>query len=146
MAFVPYTGNLERRFRVFREQKSEERARMLDATVEQLLLVEFAPPSAAMRAALAHATDSRAMLTYMEQLAKKQEPLRKHVRVQQKERRDAHVPRDKIAQESRLLQLGAPESDAAFARKRKLSVHNMLRASPQERVCLRSLDRGRREW
>ena len=74
----------------------------------------------------------------MVQLAKKQEPLRKHVRVQQKERRDAHVPRDKIAQESRLLQLGAPESDAAFARKRKLSVHNMLRASSQERVRLRS--------
>ena len=82
----------------------------------------------------------------MVQLAKKQEPLRKHVRVQQKERRDAHVPRDKIAQESRLLQLGAPESDAAFARKRKLSVHNMLRASPRarpftERQCL---ERGRR--
>ena len=65
MAFVPYTGNLERRFRVYREQKNEERARMLDATVEQLLLVEFAPPSAAMRAALAHATGSRAMLTYI---------------------------------------------------------------------------------
>ena len=58
--------------------------------------------------------------------------------MQQKERRDAHVPRDKIAQESRLLQLGAPESDAAFAKKRKLSVHNMLRAGPQERVRLRS--------
>ena len=65
MAFVPCTGNLERRFRVYREQKNEERARMLDATVEQLLLVEFAPPSAAMRAALAHATGSRAMLTYI---------------------------------------------------------------------------------
>ena len=137
LAFEPYTGNLERRFRVFREQKNEERARMLDATVEQLLLVEFAPPSAAMRAALAaHAPDSRAMRTYMEQLAKKQ--VRKQFRVQQKERRDAHLPRDKIAQESRLLQLGAPESDAAFARKRKFSIGNMLRASPQERVRLRS--------
>ena len=30
-------------------EKNEERARMLDATVEDLLLVDFAPPSAAMR-------------------------------------------------------------------------------------------------
>jgi hypothetical protein len=34
-------------------EKNEERARMLDATVEDLLLVDFAPPSAAMRAVVA---------------------------------------------------------------------------------------------
>ena len=64
-------GIWERRFRVLREQKNEERARMLDATLEDLLLVDFAPPSAAMRAVVAKPQDSSPMRAYMKTLGRK---------------------------------------------------------------------------
>ena len=54
-----------------------------------------------------------------------------------KERRDAQVPRDKAVQEKRLHQMGAPESDAAFARKRKVAIGDMLREGTEERAALR---------
>ena len=141
-AFTPYTGNLERRFRVLREQKDEERARMLDATVEDLLLVDFAPPSAAMRAVVAKPQDSSPMRAYMKTLGRKHAEGKPRTynerKAGQKERRDAHVPRDKAVQEKRLRQLGAPESDAAFARKRRIAIGDVLRAGTSERAAVRT--------
>ena len=43
------TGNLERRFRRFREIRCPQRAQLLDASVEQCMLVEQAPPSKMLR-------------------------------------------------------------------------------------------------
>ena len=46
------TGNLERRFRVFREVATVQRARLLDITVEACLLADQAPSSAMLRSLL----------------------------------------------------------------------------------------------
>ena len=43
------SGNLERRFRRFREIRCPERAQLLDVTVESCVIVEQAPPSKIMR-------------------------------------------------------------------------------------------------
>ena len=50
--FSMNTGNLERRFRDYRESRPAERASLLDATVEDILLADMAPPSDAWGPAL----------------------------------------------------------------------------------------------
>ena len=59
-------------------------------------------------------------------------------RAGQKERIDAHVPRDKAVREKRLRQLGAPESDATFARKRKVAIGDTLHEGTEQRAAARS--------
>ena len=50
--FIVYrtgTGNVEKRFRRFREVRCRQRAKLIDVTVEDCLLVEQAPPSKMLR-------------------------------------------------------------------------------------------------
>ena len=46
------TGNRERMFRVYRELRTAQRARLADATVDDLLVGTQAPPGAAMQSAV----------------------------------------------------------------------------------------------
>jgi hypothetical protein len=142
----PTTGDLERTFRVMREAKPAQRARMLDTTVEDFLFAELSPPVKCLRQVVASSSRStldsgaktEATSTYMERV------LRLHVRLygakkaftaqSRKRRRDADVPREadsSIAQRERAT---GPTTDADYARSRERVLQELLAADDATRA------------
>ena len=148
LAWKPNTGNLERRFRDLREHNPLARPRLLDLTAEDLLLVDRAPSSKALLAALAcggppaasadaiaNAQAASRTRDYIARVIRAHSDLHGQPNRQappaRKERRDKGKPRkdEDIARKS-----GAPVSEAAFARKRAAAVSEAAQASPDERA------------
>ena len=130
------TGNLERRFRRFREICCPERASMLDISVEECMLVEQAPPSKLLRRLLPSASDVSARLReagrnpYLNNVLKLHAKLHGGVqtRIRGAQRRDAGILRGAAS-----ATLG-PETEAAFGRKREAAIAAVTAASPSKRA------------
>ena len=134
------SGNLERRFRRFREVRCEERAKMLDASVENCMLVEQAPPSKMLRGMMtSSASDSTASLhqavekpqtVYLQQILKLHEQLHGtgKTRVRRSERRDCGVPRQNTQASA-----GLATTESAFGRKREAAIASVVTASSSKR-------------
>ncbi len=130
------SGNLERRFRRFREIRCPERAKLLDVSVENCMLVEQAPPSKMLRTLQSSFSDSRASLyqavkpNYFQQISTLHAKLHGNVstRIRRAERRDAGAPRGPAS--GRL----GPETEAAFGRKRAAAIADVAAASPSKQA------------
>jgi hypothetical protein len=130
------SGNLERRFRRFREIRCPERAQLLDVSVEDCMLVEQAPPSKMLRTSESSFSDARASLhqadknNYFQHVSKLHEKLHgnRPTRIRCADRRDAGAPREPAS--GRL----GPETEAAFGRKREAAIANVAAASPSKRA------------
>ena len=118
------SGNLERRFRRFRELRCPERAKLLDVTVESCMLVEQAPPGKMLN------QQEEVKRKYCHHVLKLHEKLsgKMHRRIRRIPRRDAGVPREPAS--GRL----GPETEAAFGRKRAAAVADVVEASPSKRT------------
>ena len=103
------SGNLERRFRRFREISCPERARLLDLTVENCMLVEQAPPSKMLRA-LPSSGPSADNNKYVSRVLKLHAKLQGETqkRIRRLQRRDAGSTRVPASGGS------GPETEAAF--------------------------------
>jgi len=119
------SGNLERRFRRFREIRCPQRAQLLDVSVENCMLVEQAPPSKMLRT-LQHADKNN----YIQHVLKLHENLHGNgpTRIRRAERRDAGTPRAP-ASGSR-----GPDTEAGFGRKREAGIADIVAASPKKRA------------
>ena len=130
------TGNLERRFRRFRELCCPQRAKLLDISVEDCMLVEQAPPSKLLRRLLPSASDVSARLPeagrnpYLHDVLKLRAKLHGNgkTRIRQAQRRDAGISRGAAS-----ATLG-PETEAAFGRKREAAIAAVTAASPSKRA------------
>ena len=126
------TGNLERRFRRFREIRCCERAKLLDTSVENCILVEQAPPSKMLRMLL----ESRASQpqadngNYFQHVLKLHEKLlgTRPVRIRRDKRRDAGCKRELASGRF------GPETEAAFGRKRAAAIASVVSAPPSKRA------------
>ena len=92
------TGNLERRFRVFGEVYTVQRARLLDVTVEACILADQAPSSALLRSLLSSfSAKDQGKKNYLSELDKLHEQLHGPQRLgaagPRAQRRDAGVSR-----------------------------------------------------
>ena len=130
------SGNLERRFRRFREIRCPERAKLLDVSVENCMLVEQAPPSKMLRTLQSSFSDARASLhqadknNYFQHVLKLHEKLHGNgpTRIRRVERRDAGASREPAS--GRL----GPETEAAFGRKREAAIADAAAASLSKRA------------
>ncbi len=129
------SGNLERRFRRFRETRCPQRAQLLDVSVENCVVVEQAPSSHILRTLPSLVSDARAMRhktgsTYIQHVLKLHEKLHGNgpTRIRRAERRDAGAKRQPAS--GRL----GPETEAAFGRKREAAVADVAAASPSKRA------------
>ena len=126
------SGNLERRFRRFRETRCPERAQLLDISVENITLVEQAPPSKMLREWWLDARKSSKPNNYFSRVTRLHQKLHGHVatRVRRAPRRDAGVPKN-IASGTPIL-----DTEAAFGRKRAAAIADAEAASPRKRARL----------
>ena len=140
------TGNRERTFRVYRELKPAQRARLADSTVDDLLVGAQAPPASAMQAALRAASardptsDTKAPLgRCLAKLARwhtachgarQRTPGPKPCR---KRRRDASMERDPAARARQRARTGAPCSEGAFAKRRAIAIEEVMAAGQKGR-------------
>ena len=137
------SGNLERRFRRFREIRCPQRARMLDLSVENCMFVEQAPSSKLCRGFLesseagrevdAESLDSKKKSkkkNYVHEILTLHQKLHptKSLRIHQKERRDAGVARPAASAKVR------KDTEAAFGRKRERAVSALVAAEPEKRA------------
>ena len=125
------TGNVERRFRIFREIGTPQRARLLDVTVEACVIADQAP-SSKMLQSLFSSFSSKAPCkkNYLSEVEKLHETLHGEQRLgagKRAQRRDAGVSR---AADS------ARDTEAAFARKRAAAISAVVTASPTKRARL----------
>ncbi len=127
------SGNLERRFRRFREVRCPQRAQLLDVSVENCVVVEQAPSSQILRTLQSSFSDARAMRhktgnTYIQHVLKLHEKLHPTgpTRIRRAERRDAGTKRQPAS--GRL----GPETEAAFGRKREAAIADVAVASPSK--------------
>ena len=118
------TGNLERRFGRFRDLRCPERARFLDVSVEDCMIVEQAPPSQMLRR-----PDGD---YYLDDVLKLHAKLHCNVkpRIRQAQRRDAGVPRRRSS-----AGVG-PDTEVAFGRKREAGVAAITTASESKRAAI----------
>jgi len=132
------SGNLERRFRRVREIRCPERARLLEASVENCVLVEQAPPSK-MLGTWQSSDQADENKKYLQHVLKLHTKLHGNAptRMRHAERRDAGVPRKPASGG-----LG-PETEAAFGRKREAAIADVVAASPSKRArMIRDAPRG----
>ena len=133
------SGNLERRFRRFREVRCAERAKLLDISIENCTIVEQAPPSKMLRRLISSVSDSIAGLhqagetsktTYFKRVVKLHEKVHgsAKTRVRRFERRDCALPRQDAKPRP------GPETEAAFGRKREAAIAEVATASPSKRA------------
>ena len=130
------SGNLERRFRRLREIRCPERAKLLDVSVENCVLVEQAPPSNILRTCQSSFSDARASRhqayknNYIHNVLKLHAKLHGNgqTRMRRAERRDAGTTREPVS--GRL----GPETEAAFGRKREAAVADVAASSPSKRA------------
>ncbi len=127
------SGNLERRFRRFREIRCPQRAQLLDVSVENCVVVEQAPSSHILRTLPSSFSDARAMRhktgnTYIQHVLKLHEKLHATgpTRIRRAERRDAGAKRQPASGEV------GPDTEAAFGRKREAAVADVAAASPSK--------------
>ena len=132
------TGNLERRFRVFREVYTVQRARLLDVTVEACILADQAPSSAMLRSLLSSfSAKDPGKKNYLSELDKLHEQLHGPQRLgaagPRAQRRDAGSVRTPPDQEAPAAG-SVRDSEAAFARKRAVAISTAVAASPTKRA------------
>ena len=130
------SGNLERRFRLFREVHCPERARFLDTSVEDVLIVGQAPSSKLLRMWLeqqersdpgeAHGPHSSASRWFRRVLA-----LHERLQGPLVERRPKAARRDKGIE--REVRPDRDNTEAAFGRKRAAAIDAIVAASPSKR-------------
>ena len=120
------SGNLERRFRRFREIRCPERAQLLDVSVENCMLVEQAPPSKMLR----EWADACKNTSYFQRCTRLHRKLCGEVATRKRvaQRRDAGVPRNMESSTQ------APDTEAAFGRKRAAAMAEVEAASPSKRA------------
>ena len=122
------TGNLERRYRDYKEFATPERAQLFDVTVESCLVALQGPPSRLM----ATWADASQGAQYLKELAQLHRQVHGQSRNwsagQPKQRRDAGIARPAAS-------LG-PETEASFARKRAAATAAVLDMSPSKRARL----------
>lgn len=129
------SGNLERRFRRFREIRCPQRAQLLDTSVEHCMLVEQAPPSKILRTLQCSSSDASSSLArrdqnnYLQQVLKLHQDLHGNgpARTRRAERRDAGVARVPASGKR------GPDTEAAFGRKREAAIADAVAASPRKR-------------
>ena len=132
------TSNVERRFKVQRLQQSRDRARLLDVTVEDLLLVDQTPPSVVLKAARAGG-DQGPCGRYLQGVADKHDATTPgHGRRSYRQRRDAGVRRPPAVRAERAERTGAPATEGDFKRKREESIAELMAASPTRRRAMRA--------
>ena len=124
------SGNLERRFRRLKDIRCLERAQLLDTSVENCVLVEQAPPSKLLRQWSVRLHQPSQTISYLTNIERLQRKLYGHekVRIRRAERRDAGTTRE-LASTS-----GAPETEAAFGRKRAAAIADAVAASSCKRA------------
>ena len=118
------TGNLERRFRRFREIKCPERASLLDITIEQCVMVEQAPPSKMLQ------QDESMKNAYCQQVLKLHGKLHGTCGKRRRltERRDVGISRTAASAST------GPVTEAAFGRKREAAIAEVVAESPSKRA------------
>ena len=131
------TGNVERRFREYKEFADTGRAQLLDTTTESCMVALQGPPSKLlnawineMRAPAPAADAARGQRKYLAQVQTLHDQRHGHTRTwkagQRAQRRDAGV--------SRPASSNGPETEASFARKRKAAIDGIVQASPEQRA------------
>ena len=124
------SGNLERRFRRFREIRCPQRARLMDLSVEDCMLVEQAPTSK-MLCSISDAGGGLPVVKhdYIKRVLKWHGRLHGNgsTRIRRVERRDAGVQRGPVS--GRL----GPETEAAFGRKREAAIADVAVAPDLKR-------------
>ena len=128
------SSNLERRFRRFREISCVQRAKLLDTTIEDCMLVEQAPPSKMLRAwANQHDNNASNYLAQVSKIhARLQGEARQRIRLRQ--RRDAGSSRPADSANVAASARSGPETEAAFGRKRNAAVAEVVAASASKRA------------
>lgn len=140
------TGNRERMFRVYRELRTAQRARLADATVDDLLVGTQAPPGAAMQSAVRAASagnqtgDTKPpLIRYLTKLVswhntrhggRERAPVPTAGR---KRRRDASAERDPATRAQQRTLAGAPCSEGAFAKRRAIAIDDAMAAGQETR-------------
>ena len=114
----PFSGNLERRFRRFRETRCPERARLLDTTVEDIMVVEQAPPSSMLNQPALRQQYCHHVLALHERLQGGPRPTR--IRAGPGAKGVPGAPKEGQG----------PETEAAFGRKRAAAISDVMAASP----------------
>jgi len=133
------SGNLERRFRPFRQLSCPGRARLLDTSVEDCMLVEQAPPSKLLREALSKPATGASVRpakenAYLDNILKLHARLHRvgPTRIRLAKRRDAGVPRGPA------LGRPGPQTEAEFGRKRAAAITAIVSTSPTKRARMAS--------
>lgn len=144
LLWKPNTGNLERRFRYMKEHRPAERSSLADTTVENMLSVDFAPPSEALAAAAQAATDPSTVpaevqgaQSYLKLVLRLHTKLhnapQRRPQQNRKQRRDAGVAKTKEELDKRRAKSGAPLTEAAHSRKRTTAIDALVHATPAAR-------------
>ena len=133
-------------FRVYRELRTAQRARLADATVDDLLVGTQAPPGAAMQSAVRAASagnqtgDTKPpLIRYLTKLVswhntrhggRERAPVPTAGR---KRRRDASAERDPATRAQQRTLAGAPCSEGAFAKRRAIAIDDAMAAGQETR-------------
>ena len=128
--------NLERRFRRLQEVCAPGRAKLLDTTIEDIMIVEQAPPSKMLRTLMPSVSAASASLPrangnpYFQRVSKLHEKLHccQNNRIRVAERRDTGVARGPAKNS-----LG-PDTEAAFGRKREAAIADVVSASSSKKA------------
>ena len=124
------TGNVERRFRVYSEFHTRERAKLLETSVEDCMIADQAPSSTELRRLLEHPPPDKNYLQELDRFRAGHFPGAK-TRGRYHERRDAGVNRSKANGDEGE---GCLRTEAAFGRKRAAAVSKAVAASPAKRA------------
>lgn len=129
------TGNLERRFRVYKEFAEDGRPRLLDTTTENCLIASMGPPAGLLKrwctdGAVSAPTAASTPNTYLSGLARMHAQLFGQTRYwkegYRQERRDAGVARGSGT--------SSFDTEAGFERKRAAAIRAVVEASPTKRA------------
>ena len=124
------TGNVERRFRVYSEHRTPERAKLLETSVEACMIADQAPPSKELRKLLERPPPDKNYFGELDRFRAGMFPGAR-TRGRYQERRDAGVPRSKANGDEGE---GCLRTEAAFGRKRAAAVSKAVAASPAKRA------------
>ena len=151
LIWKPNTGNLERRFRDKKEHNCPERCRLLDTTVENLMLVDCAPSSKLLRLAssgsapgtplantLTKNTDSSTLRRYFRKTASIHCELhgkrRRQSARKRKEQRNKGVPKSRDRLQASRAKSGAPIPEAEFKRRRAAAINEVVHSARSQRA------------
>ena len=127
------TGNVERRFRVYCEHHTPQRASLLETSVQDCMIADQAPPSTELRKLLEHPSPDKNYFQELDRFHAGMFP-GASTRGRYQERRDAGVRKAGVRKANGDEGEGCLRTEAAFGRKRAAVVSEAAAASPAKRA------------